>query len=106
VKQITFARCFFKERRERVFGDRVGTVTASGGGIGERQAMAQQTQQWRSGNGEKAWLSALIGTMDKVSRPQLRATPCAPSLLAAVETHLARPAAPHGLYGSAFSLRN
>jgi hypothetical protein len=97
---------FFRTDRERVFGDRVGTVTGSGGGIGERQAMAQQTQQWRSGDGETAWLSALIGTMGKVSRPELRATPCAPGLLAAVQTHLARPSVPHGLYGSAFSLRN
>jgi len=87
---------FFSEPGERVFGDRVGTVTGSGGGIGERQAMAQQTQQWRSGNGEMAWLSALIGIMDKASRPELGATPCAPSLLAV----------PHGLYGSNFSLRN
>jgi hypothetical protein len=68
--------------------------------------MAQQTQQWRSGKAEMAWLSALIGTMDKVSRLELRATPCAPSLLAAVEAHLAGPAMPHGLYGSNFSLRN
>jgi hypothetical protein len=68
--------------------------------------MTQLTQQWRSGNGERAWLSALIGTMDQVSRPELRATPCAPSLLAAVKAHLAHPAVPHGLYGSNFSLRN
>ena len=53
-----------------------------------------------------AWLSALVETMEQVSRPELRATPCAPSLLAAVEAHLARPAMPHGLYGSNFSLRN
>jgi hypothetical protein len=62
--------------------------------------MVQQTQQWRSGNGEMAWLSALIGTMERVSRPELRATRCAPSLLMAVEAHLARPAMP------TFSLRN
>ena len=68
--------------------------------------MAQQTQQWRSGNGEMAWLSALVETMEKVSRPELGATLCAPNLLAAVEAHLARPAMPHGLYGSNFSLRN
>jgi hypothetical protein len=68
--------------------------------------MAQQIQQWRSGNGEMAWLSALVGTMEKVSRPEFRATPCAPSLLAAVEAHLAHPAMPHDLYGSNFSLRN
>jgi hypothetical protein len=68
--------------------------------------MTQQTRQWRSGNGEMAWLSALVETMDKVSRPELRATRCARSLTAAVESHLARPAMPHGLYGSSFSLRN
>jgi hypothetical protein len=68
--------------------------------------MAQQTQQWRSGNGEMAWLSALVETMDEVSRPELRATLCAPSLLAAVEAHMAHPVMPPGLYGSNFSLRN
>jgi hypothetical protein len=68
--------------------------------------MAQQMQQWRSGNGEMAWLSALIGTMEKVSRPELRTTRCPPSLLAAVEAHLARPSMPQGFYGSNFSLRN
>jgi hypothetical protein len=68
--------------------------------------MAQQMQQWRSGKAETAWLSALIGTMEKVSRGELRATPCSPTLRAAVEAHLARPAMPHGLYGSNFSLRN
>jgi hypothetical protein len=97
---------FFPVRRERVFGERVGSGSRSGGGIGETQAMAQQTQQWRSGNGEMAWLSALVATMETVSRPELRATRCAPSLLAAVEAQLARPAMPHGLYGSNFSLRN
>jgi hypothetical protein len=68
--------------------------------------MIQQTQQWRSGTGETAWLSALVETMESVSRPEFRAAPCPRSLLAAVEAHLARPAMPHGLYGSNFSLRN
>jgi hypothetical protein len=68
--------------------------------------MIQQTQQWRSGTGETAWLSALVETMESVSRPEIRAAPCARSLLVAVEAHLARPAMPHGLYGSNFSLRN
>jgi hypothetical protein len=68
--------------------------------------MVQQTQQWRSGTGEMAWLSALIGAMEQASRPELRATPCARSLLVAVEAHLARPATSQGLYGSTFSLRN
>jgi hypothetical protein len=68
--------------------------------------MIQQTQQWRSGTGETAWLSALLETMERVSRPELRPRSCAPGLLAAVEAHLARPAMPHGIYGSNFSLRN
>jgi hypothetical protein len=68
--------------------------------------MVQQEQQWRSGKSEMAWLSALIGAMEKVSRPELRATRCPPSLLAAVEAHLARPATSQGFYGSNFSLRN
>ena len=68
--------------------------------------MTQQTRQWRSGNGEMTWLSALVETMDKVSRPELRTTRCPRNLVAAVECHLARPAVLHGLYGSSFSLRN
>jgi hypothetical protein len=68
--------------------------------------MDQQTLQWRSGNGEMAWLSALVETMDKVSSQELRATRCATSVLTAVEAHLRGPAMSHGLYGSDFSLRN
>jgi hypothetical protein len=83
--------------------------------------MVQQTQQWRSGNGEMSWLSMLIDTMDTLSRPELRAKSCDakscdamscdgmscdPTLLVALKAHLARPAAPCGFYGSNFSLRN
>jgi hypothetical protein len=89
---------------ERVLGERVGTNQIVR--LRRKQAMAQQTQQWRSGNGEMAWLSALIETMEQVSQPELRALPCDPALLAAVQAHMASPALPHGLYGSNFSLRN
>jgi hypothetical protein len=68
--------------------------------------MAQQTQHCRSGNGEIAWLSTLVETMELVSDPELGATSCDAALLAAVAAHLASPALPHGLYGSSFSLRN
>jgi len=60
-------------------------------------------RQWRSGSGEKAWLAALIETMEEVSRPELRGTRCAPSLMAAVESHLAHPGMRSSSY---FSLRN
>jgi hypothetical protein len=68
--------------------------------------MAQQTQRWRSGNGEKAWLSALVETLEKLSCPEVRAMPCDRTLLAAVKVHLGRPGTPQGLYRSNFSLRN
>ena len=53
-----------------------------------------------------AWLSALIGTMEKVSRPELRAVPCDDQLLAKVRAQLARPALVRAPYASAYSLRN
>jgi hypothetical protein len=71
--------------------------------------MAQQV--WRSGDGERRWLSMLIDAMERVSREnasrrQLRARPCDPKLLSA----LARPASPypywHARSASHFSLRN
>jgi hypothetical protein len=68
--------------------------------------MIQQTGQWRSSNAEMVWLSRLVDTMHKVSRPELRAMPCDAALLTAVGAHLARPLLPRGLYGSDFSFRN
>jgi hypothetical protein len=46
--------------------------------------MGQQLQHWRSGGGEKLWLSMLIDTMEEVSRP----------------------AAPYSHQGSGFGLRH
>lgn len=68
--------------------------------------MLQQTQRWRSGTGEMAWLSMLTDTMEKWSRPEFRAISCDPAIVAAVKAQLARPAIPQGFYGSNFSLRN
>jgi hypothetical protein len=70
------------------------------------KAMGQQLQYWRSGGGEKLWLSMLIDTMERLSRPTLRNSPCDPSVLIAVQAHLARPAAPYPRCASPFSLRN
>ena len=68
--------------------------------------MAQRLRPWRSGRGERQWLSMLIDTMEKVARPEVRALPNDALLLAAVRAQLARPvwSYPHG--ASAFSLRN
>jgi hypothetical protein len=70
------------------------------------QAMGHQLQTWRSGNGEKPWLSMLVDAMQEVSRPELRALPCHPSILIALRAQLARPASPYPVGGSRFSLRN
>lgn len=53
--------------------------------------MAQRPQSSRSGDAERLWLSALIDTMERVSRREVRAVPCDRRLLAAVKVQLARP---------------
>ena len=68
--------------------------------------MGQQTKGWRSASGQRLWLSRLIDTMEQISRPERRAIPCDPQLLAAVRAQLARPAMARGAYASAYSLRN
>jgi len=88
--------------RERVGDIRVCNVTF----CGKERAMGQQLQPWRSENGQTRWLSMLIDAMEKVSRPEFRAVPCDPWVLAAVRAQLARPASPYALGASRFSLRN
>jgi hypothetical protein len=73
--------------------------------------MGQQLQPfrsgvWRSGDGEKLWLSMLIDTMEEVARPELRSLPCEASILIALRAQLARPASRYAPCGSHFSLRN
>ena len=48
----------------------------------------------------------LIGTMEAISRPELRAVPCDDRLLATVRAQLARPALAHTPYNSPYRLRN
>jgi hypothetical protein len=72
----------------------------------KERMMGQQLQPWRSGNGQNLWLSMLIDAMEKVARPEFRATPCDQLVLAAVSAQLARPASPYLHCKSHFSLRN
>jgi hypothetical protein len=68
--------------------------------------MGQRLQPWRSPGGEKLWLSALVDAMEQASRTEVRAVPCDPLILIALEAQLAFPVSPY-LYGtSTFSLRN
>jgi hypothetical protein len=68
--------------------------------------MGQQLRTWRSGSGQRAWLSMLIDTMEEISRPELRAVPCDISVLAALHAQLARPASAQMPYATGYSLRN
>ena len=68
--------------------------------------MGQQIKGWRSASGQRLWLSKLIDTMEQISRPERRAVPCDPQLLATVRAQLARPALARASYASPYSLRN
>jgi hypothetical protein len=81
--------------------------------------MGQQVQPWRSGTGERLWLSMLIGTMEAISMENaatenglmekgLHRKPQAipREVLAALRAQLALPASPYGHGLSPFSLRN
>jgi hypothetical protein len=71
-----------------------------------QQLQSSQFRVWRSGQGERVWLSKLIDTMEQVSRPELRKLACDPSILIALRAQLARPASAYAHCGSQFSLRN
>jgi hypothetical protein len=68
--------------------------------------MGQKIQKWRSAKRQRSWLSRLIGTMEAISRPELRAVPCDDRLLATVRAQLARPALAHTPYNSRYRLGN
>jgi len=76
-------------------------------GNGKISARAEPfVASWRSGDGQKLWLSMLIDAMEEVSRPEFRAVPVDRSVLAAVRAQLARPASPYAYGASQYSLRN
>jgi hypothetical protein len=73
-----------------------------------------QVRVWRSGEGERQWLSMLVDAMEQVSREKAscrgRTMPRDIAAFSALSLHLARPALPyphwHGQPVSRFSLRN
>jgi hypothetical protein len=108
VKRITSDGFSLPHGREPLGNIRIGT-----GWVCDRkeqamghQVQAYKVQAWRSGDGEKLWLSTLIDTMEKIARRELRAVPCDRLLLAKVSAHLARPVSPYPPGASHFSLRN
>jgi hypothetical protein len=66
--------------------------------------MGQSLQHWRTGNGDRLWLSMLIDAMEEASRPELRAKPCDRVVLAGFRAQLDLPASAR--FESSFSLRN
>jgi hypothetical protein len=101
---------------ERVRDIGIGIGTGFGCRLRQGQAMSQrlqpqqfqtrQVQTWRSGDGQRLWLSMLVDTMEQVSRPEFRSLPCEPSILLALGERLARPASAYAHGASLFSLRN
>ena len=75
-----------------------------------QQVRFQQAKAWRSGDGQKLWLSTLIAAMEQVSRRAVREAPCDGSVLSELRRQLARPASPYPHWpmqrSSDFSLRN
>jgi hypothetical protein len=62
--------------------------------------MAQGIYIWRSGKGERQWLSRLIETMEQIARPDIQSRPVDRLVLAKVRAQLGRPASyPYGLSG-------
>ena len=68
--------------------------------------MGQHLNMWRSGSGQRVWLSRLIDTMNEVSRPELRPVPCDITVLTALRAQLARPASARMPFATPYSLRN
>jgi hypothetical protein len=68
--------------------------------------MGQQLQPWRSGDGERLWLSTLIDTMERLSAADLPHSSGHRAVRLAVQAQLARPAWPGAHCGSRFSWRN
>jgi hypothetical protein len=73
--------------------------------MGQQLQSPPSRKSWRSA-GQNLWLSKLVDAMERLSRPEARAVPCDRLALAAVRTHLARPASAAYLTHSNFGLRN
>lgn len=102
MKYLTHGRFSLRHGgEERTAGFRIGTGTVRQG-----QGMGQRLQAWRSGDGQRLWLSMLVEAMEEVSRPEIREIPCDPKILIAFRAQLARPASPYPYGVSHYSLRN
>jgi hypothetical protein len=64
------------------------------------QGLQTGLQSWRSGKGERQWLSRLIETMEQIARPDIKSRPVDRLVRAKVRAQLGRPASyPYGAVG-------
>ena len=68
--------------------------------------MGQQLQTWRSGDGQRLWLSMLVDAMEEAARPERRSGPAIRRFWRPLSAQLARPASPYAHGASHFSLRH
>jgi hypothetical protein len=112
VKQVTFGGFLYRYGRPERSAGRPNWYRRDWRQQQARKTvmMAQQARGWRSGDGERRWLSMLIDAMENVSRPEVRAAPCDPRVFSALRVQLAHPASPYPYWyaprTSRFSLRN
>ena len=68
--------------------------------------MYQRKAIWRGGEDQQLWLSMLVDAMEEVARPERRAQPLPPAVVAGFRAQLAQPVPHYPYAASAFSLRN
>jgi len=68
--------------------------------------MEQRKPTWRGGEDRQLWLSLLLEAMEDAARPELRAKPCPPAILAGLRAQLAQPVSHYPFAASAFSQRH
>lgn len=68
--------------------------------------MGQRTAIWRGGEDRQLWLSMLVDAMEEAARPDVRAQPCPPAIVASLRVQLAQPVSHYPYAASAFSLRH
>jgi hypothetical protein len=68
--------------------------------------MERRKAIWRGGEDRQLWLSMLVDAMEEAGRPEVRAKPCPPAMLAALRAQLAQPVSHYPFAASAFSRRH
>jgi len=68
--------------------------------------MGQRVDRWRSGRGDRLWLSLLIDAMEDAARPEVRSQAVEAAILAGLRAQLAQPVTRCPYAISPYNLRN